>query len=154
MAKSVQTLEEVTIRFAGDSGDGMQLTGTQFTNTVAALGNDLSTLPDYPAEIRAPAGTTYGVSGFQIKFGSTDILTPGDTCDVLVAMNPAALVSNLKVLRDGFQKAAEDPDYIALMDKVTLPRTYLDSEKFQEFLIGMEKSLEPTLDQLGLLKKK
>jgi len=101
MAKNVKTLDEVTIRFAGDSGDGMQLTGTQFTNTVAALGNDLSTLPDYPAEIRAPAGTTYGVSGFQIKFGSTDILTPGDTCDVLVAMNPAALVTNLKLLREG-----------------------------------------------------
>jgi len=101
MTKNVQTLEEVTIRFAGDSGDGMQLTGTQFTNTVAALGNDLSTLPDYPAEIRAPAGTTYGVSGFQIKFGSTDILTPGDSCDVLVAMNPAALVTNIKILRTG-----------------------------------------------------
>jgi len=101
MTKDVKTLDEVTIRFAGDSGDGMQLTGTQFTNTAAALGNDLSTLPDYPAEIRAPAGTTYGVSGFQIKFGSTDILTPGDACDVLVAMNPAALVTNRKLLRDG-----------------------------------------------------
>jgi 2-oxoglutarate/2-oxoacid ferredoxin oxidoreductase subunit alpha len=101
MAKYFRKLDEVTIRFAGDSGDGMQLTGTQFTNTVAALGADLSTFPDYPAEIRAPAGTTYGVSGFQIKFGSTDILTPGDTCDVLVAMNPAALVTNLKLLRDG-----------------------------------------------------
>ena len=78
MAKQLKTLDEVTIRFAGDSGDGMQLTGTQFTNTVAALGADLSTLPDYPAEIRAPAGTKYGVSGFQIKFGSTDIHTPGD----------------------------------------------------------------------------
>ena len=101
MSKEVKTLEDVTIRFAGDSGDGMQLTGTQFTNTAAVLGNDLSTLPDYPAEIRAPAGTTYGVSGFQIHFGSTDILTPGDTCDVLVAMNPAALVTNVKMLRDG-----------------------------------------------------
>ena len=101
MEKTVKTLEDVTIRFAGDSGDGMQLTGTQFTNTAAVFGNDLSTLPDYPAEIRAPAGTTYGVSGFQIHFGSTDILTPGDTCDVLVAMNPAALVTNLKMLRDG-----------------------------------------------------
>jgi len=100
MSKQVKTLEEVTIRFAGDSGDGMQLTGTQFTNTVAALGADLSTLPDYPAEIRAPAGTKYGVSGFQIKFGSVDIHTPGDQCDVLVAMNPAALVTNLKLLRD------------------------------------------------------
>ena len=101
MAKQLKTLEEVTIRFAGDSGDGMQLTGTQFTNTVAAQGADLATFPDYPAEIRAPAGTKYGVSGFQIKFGSTDILTPGDTADVLVAMNPAALVTNVKILRDG-----------------------------------------------------
>jgi len=99
-AKSITTLEDVTIRFAGDSGDGMQLTGTQFTNTAAALGNDLSTLPDYPAEIRAPAGTKYGVSGFQIRFGSTDIHTPGDTCDVLVAMNPAALVTNVRRLRE------------------------------------------------------
>jgi len=101
MAKEVKILDDVTIRFAGDSGDGMQLTGTQFTITAAALGNDLSTLPDYPAEIRAPAGTKYGVSGFQIRFGSTDILTPGDSCDVLVAMNPAALVTNLKILRHG-----------------------------------------------------
>jgi 2-oxoglutarate/2-oxoacid ferredoxin oxidoreductase subunit alpha len=99
MAKQIKTLDEVTIRFAGDSGDGMQLTGTQFTNTSAVVGNDLSTFPDYPAEIRAPAGTTYGVSGFQIHFGSRDILTPGDSCDVLVAMNPAALITNLKVLR-------------------------------------------------------
>ena len=101
MQRELKTLEDVTIRFAGDSGDGMQLTGTQFTNTVAALGADLSTLPDYPAEIRAPAGTTYGVSGFQIHFGSTEIHTPGDTCDVLVAMNPAALATNLKILRKG-----------------------------------------------------
>ena len=101
MQRELKTLEDVTIRFAGDSGDGMQLTGSQFTNTVAALGADLSTLPDYPAEIRAPAGTTYGVSGFQIHFGSTEIHTPGDTCDVLVAMNPAALATNLKLLRTG-----------------------------------------------------
>lgn len=94
-------MDEVTIRFAGDSGDGMQLTGTQFTNTTAILGNDLSTLPDYPAEIRAPAGTLFGVSGFQIHFGSTKIHTPGDQCDVLVAMNPAALKVNLVSLVDG-----------------------------------------------------
>jgi len=99
--KKVESLEEVTIRFAGDSGDGMQLTGTQFTNTTAILGNDLSTLPDYPAEIRAPAGTLFGVSGFQIHFGSTEINTPGDQCDVLVAMNPAALKVNLVSLVDG-----------------------------------------------------
>ena len=99
--KTIENLDEVTIRFAGDSGDGMQLTGTQFTNTTAILGNDLSTLPDYPAEIRAPAGTLFGVSGFQIHFGSTEINTPGDHCDVLVAMNPAALKVNLGSLVDG-----------------------------------------------------
>ena len=101
MGKESKKLDEVTIRFAGDSGDGMQLTGSQFTSTTALLGNDLSTLPDYPAEIRAPAGTLFGVSGFQIHFGATEINTPGDTCDVLVAMNPAALKVNLRSLRDG-----------------------------------------------------
>ncbi len=97
----VQMLEDVTIRFAGDSGDGMQLTGSQFTNTTALFGNDLSTLPDYPAEIRAPAGTLYGVSGFQLHFSSSDIATPGDSPDVLVAMNPAALKVNLRDLKPG-----------------------------------------------------
>lgn len=92
-------LESVVIRFAGDSGDGMQLTGTQFTNTTALLGNDLATFPDFPAEIRAPIGTLAGVSGFQIHFGSQEINTPGDTCDVLVVMNAAALKSNLKNLK-------------------------------------------------------
>jgi 2-oxoglutarate ferredoxin oxidoreductase subunit alpha len=99
--KTIKSLEEVTIRFAGDSGDGMQLSGSQFTNTTAIVGNDLSTLPDYPAEIRAPAGTLFGVSGFQIHFGSTEINTPGDQCDVLIAMNSAALKVNLRSLRDG-----------------------------------------------------
>lgn len=93
--------KEVTIRFAGDSGDGIQLTGSQFTSTTALSGNDLSTFPDYPAEIRAPAGTVHGVSGFQIHFGSTAIHTPGDTCDVLVVMNAAALKANLKFLKSG-----------------------------------------------------
>ncbi len=93
--KDFQQLSDVTVRFAGDSGDGMQLTGTQFSDTAAWIGNDLNTLPDYPAEIRAPAGTLYGVSGFQLHFSSTDIHTPGDTADVLVAMNPAALKKNL-----------------------------------------------------------
>jgi len=91
---AVRELDRVTIRFAGDSGDGMQLTGTQFTRTTAVFGNDISTLPDYPAEIRAPAGTLGGVSGFQISFSSGDIHTPGDAPDVLVAMNPAALAAN------------------------------------------------------------
>ncbi|MCH9028246.1 MAG: 2-oxoacid:acceptor oxidoreductase subunit alpha [Bacteroidetes bacterium] len=97
--KKIETLSDVTVRFAGDSGDGMQLTGTQFTDTTAWVGNDLSTLPDYPAEIRAPAGTLYGVSGFQLHFSSSDVNTPGDVPDVLVAMNPAALKKNLPELR-------------------------------------------------------
>ena len=97
----IEIRDDVTIRFAGDSGDGMQLTGTQFTNTTAIVGNDLSTLPDYPAEIRAPIGTLYGVSGFQIHFSSKDIHTPGDNPDVLVAMNPAALKVNLHDLKPG-----------------------------------------------------
>ncbi len=96
-----EELESVTIRFAGDSGDGMQLAGTQFTNTSAILGNDISTLPDYPAEIRAPAGTLAGVSGFQVHFSSQEIHTPGDRLDALVAMNPAALKTNLKDLQLG-----------------------------------------------------
>lgn len=95
-----QRLEEAVIRFAGDSGDGMQLTGTQFTNTSAILGNDLSTLPDFPAEIRAPAGTLPGVSAFQVRIADHDIHTPGDAPDVLVAMNPAALKKNLATLKD------------------------------------------------------
>jgi len=93
--------DTVTIRFAGDSGDGMQLTGTQFSNTAALAGNDLATLPDFPAEIRAPAGTLAGVSGFQVQIGSGDIFTPGDQPDVLVAMNPAALQKNLEYMPRG-----------------------------------------------------
>jgi 2-oxoglutarate ferredoxin oxidoreductase subunit alpha len=101
MAKAVEQLERVVIRFAGDSGDGMQLTGSRFTTGTAVLGNDLSTLPDFPAEIRAPAGSLPGVSGFQIHFADHDILTPGDAPDVLVAMNPAALKTNLRDLPKG-----------------------------------------------------
>jgi len=97
--KEVKPLSEVTVRFAGDSGDGMQLTGSQFTETTAALGTDVSTLPDFPAEIRAPAGSLAGVSGFQLHFSSTDIQTPGDSPDVLVAMNPAALKVNMRDLK-------------------------------------------------------
>src|SRR5215831_14518306 len=96
-----EELESATIRLAGDSGDGMQLAGTQFTNTSAILGNDISTLPDFPAEIRAPAGTLAGVSGFQIHFSNHDIHTPGDRLNSLVAMNPAALKTNIKDLEPG-----------------------------------------------------
>jgi 2-oxoglutarate ferredoxin oxidoreductase subunit alpha len=101
VGRPVEDLVSATIRLAGDSGDGMQLAGTQFTHTSAMLGNDISTLPDFPAEIRAPAGTLAGVSGFQIHFSSTDIHTPGDQLNTLVAMNPAALKTNLKDLEPG-----------------------------------------------------
>ena len=96
-----EILKDVVIKFAGDSGDGMQLTGTQFTNNTALLGIDLATFPDFPAEIRAPIGTLPGVSGFQLHFSSERIFTPGDECDVLVAMNAAALKVNLKGLKKG-----------------------------------------------------
>src|SRR5256714_4572597 len=99
--KNLLEVETVTIRFAGASGDVMQLTGTQFTNTSAVVGNDISTLPDFPADIRATAGSLPGVSGFQLNFSSQDIRTPGDQPNVLVAMNPAALKVNLSDLEDG-----------------------------------------------------
>src|SRR5258705_10154453 len=99
--KRIEERERVVVRFAGDSGDGMQLAGLRFTDATAAFGNDFATLPDFPAEIRAPAGTVGGVSAFQIHFSSRDILTPGGAPDVLVAMNPAALKANLGLLDAG-----------------------------------------------------
>src|SRR5438477_10233180 len=101
MAKSVEEKEQVVVRFAGDSGDGMQLTGDRFTSATAILGNDLATLPDFPEELRAPAGTPHGVSAFQIHFASRDILTPGDHPNVLGAMNAAAVKANLGALEKG-----------------------------------------------------
>jgi len=101
MTRQVKVVEDVVIKFAGDSGDGMQLTGSQFTNNTALLGIDLATFPDFPAEIRAPQGTIPGVSGFQLRFSSKPVFTPGDLCDVLVAMNAAALKTNLKQLKKG-----------------------------------------------------
>ena len=101
MTKQVRQLDRVVIRFAGDSGDGMQLTGDRFTSETAQLGNDISTLPNFPAEIRAPAGTLPGVSSFQVHFADFDILTPGDAPNVLVAMNPAALKANIDDLPKG-----------------------------------------------------
>src|ERR1041385_2750477 len=90
-----EVVDRAVIRFAGDSGDGMQVTGSQFTNTVALYGNDIATFPDFPAEIRAPAGTLPGVSGYQLHFSSNEIYTPGDAVDVLIVMNPAALKMNI-----------------------------------------------------------
>jgi Pyruvate ferredoxin/flavodoxin oxidoreductase len=100
VANAVEEREQVIVRFAGDSGDGMQLVGSRFTDATAVLGNDLATLPSFPAEIRAPAGTLAGVSAFQINFASSDVLTPGDAPNVLVAMNPAALKAN----RDAYKQ--------------------------------------------------
>ena len=101
MRKTVKAVSGITVRLAGDSGDGMQLLGTQLTNTSALAGNDVATFPDFPAEIRAPRGTRAGVSGFQVQFASDEIFTPGDTLDALVVMNPAAMVTNLQDLRKG-----------------------------------------------------
>ena len=109
--KQVQQLDRVTIRFAGDSGDGMQLTGDRFTSETAVLGNDLSTLPNFPAEIRAPQGTLPGVSSFQLNFADHDVLTPGDGPDVLVAMNPAALKANLRDLKRGGTIIADSDEF-------------------------------------------
>src|SRR6266446_6533882 len=100
-AARAETLDRVVIRFAGDSGDGMQLVGDRFTELSAAFGNDLATLPNYPAEIRAPAGTIAGVSSFQVHISDHDIVTPGDAPNVLVAMNPAALKANMSELPPG-----------------------------------------------------
>ena len=111
MTKQVKQLDRVIIRFAGDSGDGMQLTGDRFTQETAAFGNDLSTLPNFPAEIRAPAGTLPGVSSFQLHFADHDILTPGDAPDVLVAMNPAALRANVKDLAAGASIIVDSHDF-------------------------------------------
>ncbi len=113
MAKQVKQLDRVIIRFAGDSGDGMQLTGDRFTQETAAFGNDLSTLPNFPAEIRAPAGTLTGVSSFQVHFADHDILTPGDAPDVLVAMNPAALRANTEDVRAGATLIVDSHDFTA-----------------------------------------
>src|ERR1700753_3834177 len=111
VTKQVQELDHVIIRFAGDSGDGMQLTGDRFTQETAVFGNDLSTFPNFPAEIRAPAGTLPGVSSFQLHFADHDILTPGDAPDVLVAMNPAALKANLGDMPKGAALIIDKHDF-------------------------------------------
>jgi 2-oxoglutarate/2-oxoacid ferredoxin oxidoreductase subunit alpha len=111
VTKQVQQLDRVIIRFAGDSGDGMQLAGDRFTQETATFGNDLSTLPNFPAEIRAPAGTLPGVSSFQLHFADHDILTPGDAPDVLVAMNPAALKANIGDLPRGADVIANTDEF-------------------------------------------
>ena len=155
--KPVQQLEAVTVRFAGDSGDGMQLLGTQFASISAALGNDVSTLPDYPAEIRAPAGTLGGVSGFQITFSSGDILTPGDTIDTLVAMNPAALRAGIGDVEPGGVVITNQDEFTKHhLDKAgyqTNPLLDGSLDAYKVFLVPMTTLTRAAADGLGLPTK-
>jgi len=168
-----ESKKDVAILFAGDSGDGIQLTGSQFSNTSALFGNDVSTFPDYPAEIRAPQGTIAGVSGFQLNFGSIEIFTPGDLCDVLVVMNAAALKANLNKLKiggtiiantDGFDKKnlklSGYVDMLSPLDDNTLGKyrvieidvTKLTRESLKESSLGMkEKDRSKNMFVLGFL---
>ncbi len=156
-SKKIVSIDSATVRFAGDSGDGMQLAGTQMTNTSALAGNDVATFPDFPAEIRAPRGTLAGVSGFQIHFASEDIYTPGDSLDALVAMNPAALKTNLADLdaggilianQDAFDKKGMDQAGYA-----TNPLEDDSLEKYQLFKVSMTKLTRNAVDGLGLTQR-
>lgn len=155
--KEVQALNEVTVRFAGDSGDGMQLTGSQFSDTTAFVGNDLNTLPDYPAEIRAPIGTVYGVSGFQLHFSSEDIHTPGDSPDVLVAMNPAALKKNLsEVKKNGILIINSDTFDLKNLKLAGYSTNPLDDdtlEGYTVFKVPISKLTEKALEDTKLSNK-
>jgi 2-oxoglutarate ferredoxin oxidoreductase subunit alpha len=173
MNRKEEVLQDVVIKFAGDSGDGMQLTGSQFTNNTAMLGIDLATFPDFPAEIRAPQGTLPGVSGFQLRFSSNQVFTPGDECDVLVAMNAAALKTNLKSLKkggriiantDGFDaknlRLANYPDGVNPLENDSLGNyelirvdvTKMTREALKEFTMGTkEKDRAKNMFVLGFL---
>lgn len=156
-ARADQRLERVVIRFAGDSGDGMQLTGDRFTSATALFGNDLATMPDFPAEIRAPAGTLAGVSAFQIHFSDHDILTPGDQPGVLVAMNPAALKANLKdLVRGGLLIVNTDAFEDRNLDKVgyaTNPLKDGSLESYQVYEIPMTTMTIEAVKESGVNKK-
>ena len=173
MIRKQETLSDVVIKFAGDSGDGMQLTGSQFTNNTAMLGIDLATFPDFPAEIRAPQGTLPGVSGYQLRFSSDRVFTPGDACDVLVAMNAAALKTNLRQLKkggkiiantDGFDsknlRLANYPEGVNPLEDGSLGNyevikmdvTKMTREALKEFTLGMkEKDRAKNMFVLGFL---
>ena len=151
---STNNLDVVTIRFAGDSGDGMQLTGTQFTTNTAIFGNDLATLPDYPAEIRAPQGSLAGVSSFQLQFGNKNIYTPGDDLDVLVAMNPAALKVHLPDLKENGSLLLNTANFskrnlgLAGYDSNPLEDGTLD--KYRDIQVDMTGLVAEALKDLGL----
>src|SRR3981081_3134550 len=153
----VRRLDRVVIRFAGDSGDGMQLTGDRFTSEAAAFGNDLATLPNFPAEIRAPAGTLPGVSSFQLHFADYDILTPGDRPDVLVAMNPAALKANVRDLAPGAMLIVNTDEFTKRnLAKVGYEADPLNDESlsnFQVHKVAMATLTQGALESTGLGKK-
>jgi 2-oxoglutarate ferredoxin oxidoreductase subunit alpha len=155
--KSVERLDRVVIRFAGDSGDGMQLTGDRFTAETAAMGNDLATLPSFPAEIRAPAGTLAGVSSFQLHFADHDVLTPGDSPDVLVAMNPAALRSNVADLPRGGVVIADSDEFgkrnLAKVGYTTNPLDDDSLGSFQVHALPLTSMTAKALEGLGLSRK-
>ena len=149
-----EVIEQAVIRFAGDSGDGMQVTGSQFTNTVALYGNDIATFPDYPAEIRAPAGTVPGVSGFQLNFSSGEVYTPGDSVDVLIAMNPAALKVNIGDLKpNGIVIVNSDSFKEGDLRKAHLTTNPLEDhslDKFRVFPVELQRLTRAALQHLGL----
>ncbi len=153
-AKRVINVEGATVRLAGDSGDGMQLAGTQFTSTSAMLGNDIATFPDFPAEIRAPRGTLAGVSGYQVHFSSQEIFTPGDHLDALIAMNPAALKANLSDLKKGgvliVDSDAFDVKSLKLATYENNPIEDGSLDGYQLFKVAMTKVTREAVKGLGL----
>ena len=148
---------DVVVRFAGDSGDGMQLTGANFTQATALYGNDLSTFPDFPAEIRAPVGATFGVSAFQIYFGAEDVTTAGDALDVLVAMNPAALVTNRANLIDGGLIVVDSGAFTAKnLSKAKYKNNPLEDgslDAFRILAINISKQVLAAVEPFGLSHK-
>src|SRR6185369_8526612 len=157
LSKQVKQLDRVIIRFAGDSGDGMQLTGDRFTQESAAFGNDLSTLPNFPAEIRAPQGTLPGVSSFQVHFADHDILTPGDSPDVLVAMNPAALRANLADIKKGAIVIVDSHDFTNRnLNKAGYPENPLENDSLAEYDVHAFELTDLTVEavkEFGLSRK-
>lgn len=158
--KEVQNVRSATVRFAGDSGDGMQLAGMRFTDTSAVIGNDVATFPDFPAEIRAPAGTVAGVSGFQVNFAATDIYTPGDEVDALIAMNPAALKANLPDVRHGGVVVVNEDEFNKVnLRKAGYAEDYnpLDDEKinndYKVYRVPVTRLTEDALKESGLGSK-
>src|SRR6201997_3001411 len=149
-----QVIDRAVIRFCGDSGDGMQISGSQFTSTAALFGNDLATFPDFPAEIRAPAGTLPGVSGFQVQFSSTDVYTPGDAVDVLVAMNPAALKMNIKDLKKNGILILNSDSFtdndLRKAQQTSNPLEDHSLDAFRLFAVPLERLTHAALEGLGL----